>query len=45
MASPDGLIWQNNDFVGIVEVICLKILKGHTIKEFFDCCENGKISD
>ena len=45
VASPDGLIWQNNNFVGIVEVICLKILKGHTIKEFFDCCENGKISD
>ena len=44
-ASPDGLMWENNDLVGIVEVKCLKILKGHTIQEFIDSFENGKISD
>ena len=44
-ASPDRLIWENNDLVRIVEVKCLKILKGHTIQEFIDSFENGKISD
>ena len=43
--SPDGLIWGNNYLVGFVEVKCLKILKGHTIQEFIDSFENGKISD
>ena len=43
--SPDGLIWENNDLVGIVEVKCLKILKGHIIQEFIDNFKNGKISD
>ena len=43
--SPHGLIWENNNLVGIVEVKCLKILKGHTIQEFINSIENGKISD
>ena len=30
-ASGGGLIWENNDLVGIVEVKWLKILKRHTI--------------
>ena len=45
VASPDGLIYENNDLVGIVEVKCLKILKGHAREEFIDSLENGKISD
>ena len=31
--------------VAIVEVTCLKILKGNTIQELIDSFENGKISD
>ena len=31
--------------VDIVEVKCMKILKGHTIQEFIDNFENGKIKD
>ena len=31
--------------VGIVQVKCLMILKGHTIQEFIDNFKNGKISN
>ena len=44
-ANPDGLIWENNDLVGIVEVKCLEILKRHTIQEFIGSFKNGEISD
>ena len=44
-ATPNGLILENNNSVGIVEVKCLKIFTRHTIQEFIDSFENCKISD
>ena len=44
-ASAGGLIWENNDLVGIVEVKWLKILKRHTTQEFIESFQNGEIKD
>ena len=43
-ASPNGLIWENNNLV-VIEMKCLKILKRYKIQEFIGTFENGKMSD
>ena len=43
-ASPDGLIIENNDAVGLLEIKCLKIMKDITVSEMIEKIETHKFS-
>ena len=43
--SPDGLIYEDNKLIGIIEIKCLKILKHRTISQLIECLHNGELSE
>ena len=44
-ASLDGLIYEDNKLIGIIEIKCLKILKHRTISQLIECVHNGELSE
>ena len=42
--SPDGLIYEDNKLICIIEITCLKILKHRTISQLMECLHNGELS-
>ena len=43
-ASPDGLIIENNEAVGLLEIKCLKIMKDLTVLELIEKIEKHQLS-